>query len=120
MNGPVTKQITITCQDESVYVSYANSSINVAPPKVTVCHGYNVSFHFAGPPGTADIIPDDPANDPWLKKTGIPVPSLGQPTVVDTTASKPNVDHEYTIKITAQEPDNAPFTIEIDPIIRPV
>lgn len=119
MNDTTTRQISIQCKDEHVNVSYGNGSIHVNPTTREVCTGFDVLFNFAGPPGTAQIIPTDSADDSWLKKTDIQIPTGGSPVVVDTSQATPDVDHYYTISIAAQDSDGIDFTIAVDPIVRP-
>lgn len=117
MNEKNAREISVPCKDENVAVTYANGMIVVNPPTRQICHGYTVHFHFAGPRGTADISPKDPADDPWLKKTGIAVPGQVD---VDTSPSTPGVDHHYTVTIKARDADGTAIELIVDPIIRPI
>lgn len=115
MSETRTREVVIECKDENVAVTYANGLGLVDKPIVTVCHGYKVIFHFAGPPGDADIIPDDPADETWLKWSG----SVPNKVAIDTGPARPDEDHRYTLTIRARDLDDIAFSIEFDPVIRP-
>ena len=115
-----TKQISVQCKDEHVTVTYAKGLGMVVPPILRICLGKRVHFHFTGPSGIASIIPDDPADAPWLEKRDIRIPTKrDDPVVVDTGKATSSDDHYYTVALSARDSDGIPIEISIDPIIRP-